>query len=446
VIAGVRKFMEGGHEAVLADLEGRMREEAGRQEYEMAARTRDRIAALGRLLERQQAYTLKDGDQDVFAAHAGDLDACVTVFYVRGGKILGKQDLYTTLPSGQDEGEVLAAFLPQFYAEAAYIPREVILSHDPGEEEAGVLEEWLGGRAGRKVRVLVPKRGAKRRLVEKVAENARLSLEVHLARQASDLNWISRASNGIYESLGLRRMPYRIECYDISNLGADDAVGSMVVYEGGVPVRRDFRRFRIRGVRGQNDVAMIEEVLDRRLAKLTDTPAAAEKGGGEPGKGPRLDSFHKVPDLVLVDGGGAQLAAALKALQGRGFWDIEAAALAKRMEEIYLPGRKAAVVLPRDSEALHLLQRIRDEAHRYALEYHRQQRALRARRSLLDDIHGVGPKRKAALLRHYGSVARIADAPLEELQALSFLDRRTAGNVFDTLHPEIAPSQPGPET
>lgn len=444
IIDGVRDFMEGGHEAILGDLEARMRWEAGRQEFEMAARTRDRIAALGRLLERQQAYTIKEGDQDVFAAHAGDLDACVTVFFVRGGKILGKQDLFTTLPAGQDESEVIAAFLPQFYAQAAYVPREVIISHSPGEAEMEPLREWLSGRAGRKVRVAVPRRGAKRALVEKVAENARLSLEVHLARQASDLNWISRAASGIYEGLGLRRLPYRIECYDISNLGADDAVGSMVVFEAGMPVRRDFRRFRIKGVRGQNDVAMIEEVLERRLSKLADTLVEGGEAGGagedevkrERDRGPRLDSFHKRPDLVLVDGGEAQLAAALKALQGRGFWEIDAAALAKRMEEVYLPGTKGAVLLPRDSEALHLLQRIRDEAHRYALDYHRQQREKRARSSVLDGIPGVGPKRKAALLRHYGSVTRIAAAPLEELQALAFLDRSTAEIVYRTFHPD----------
>ncbi len=431
MIAGVRAFMEGGHEAVLAGLEARMREEAGRQEYEKAARTRDRIAALGRLLERQQAYSIREGDRDVFAAHAGVLDACVTIFFIRGGRILGKQDLFTTLPSGQEEGEVLAALLPQFYAEAAHIPREVILSHDPGEEERELLGEWLAGRAGRKVRLLVPQRGAKRALAKKVAENARLSLEVQLARQAGDLNWISRATRGIHEGLGLRRTPYRIECYDISNLGADDAVGSMVVFEGGVPARKDFRRFRIKGVGGQNDAAMIEEVLERRLARLAAAPEAAGKGG----EGPGPDPFHKVPDLVLVDGGEAQLAAALKALRGRGMRDIEAAALAKRMEEICLPGRKRAVALPRDSEALHLLQRIRDEAHRYALDYHRQQRARRTRRSVLDDIPGVGVKRKAALLRHHGSIARIAEAPLEELQAHPFLDRRTAENIYRAFHP-----------
>jgi excinuclease ABC subunit C len=432
IIAGVREFMEGDHEVILGELKRRMREEADRQEYELAARTRDRITALDRLLERQQAHAIKEGDQDVFAVHAGDLDACVTVFYVRGGKILGKQDLFSTLPAGQSEEEVMAAFLPQFYAQATYFAREVILSHDPGSEERDLLENWLRGKAGRRVKVLVPQRGKKRSLVKKVGENARLSLEVHLAKQASDLGWISRAIGGIHEGLALKNLPYRIECYDISNLGAEDAVGSMVVYEAGIPARREFRRFRIRGAGGQNDVAMIEEVLERRLARLASVPL--ERFDDDSGGQARLDSFHKKPDLILVDGGQAQLAAALKALQQRGFWDIDVAALAKRLEEVYLPGDRGTTSLPRDSEALHLLQRIRDDAHRYALDYHRQQRSLRARRSALDDIPGIGPARKKSLLRHYGNLSRLADASLEELQGLDFLDRNAAENVFRRFH------------
>ena len=432
-INGVREFMEGRYEAILSELEKRMREESSCQEYEQAARTRDRLAALNRILERQQAHSLKEGDQDIFAVHAGELDACVTVFFVRGGKILGKQDFFTVLPTGQSGEELLGALLPQFYNSTAQFPREVILSHAIEGSEIALLEEWLCRKAGRKVKVLVPVRGKKRQLVEKVSENARLSLDVHLSKQASDLGWISRAVNGIYEGLGLSSLPYRIECYDISNLGTEYAVGSMVVYEGGIPLRRDFRRFRIRGIQGQNDAAMIEEVLDRRLAKLENT--AREMATREEGEGKvRLDSFHKKPDLILIDGGEAQLAAALKALQRRDLWDIEAAALAKKMEEVYLPGKKGAVLLPRDSEALHFLQRIRDEAHRYALDYHRQQRGKRTRRSTLDDIPGVGPKRKRLLLRHYGSLTRLADASLDELQSLSFLDRRTAENIYRKFH------------
>jgi excinuclease ABC subunit C len=433
IIAGVREFMEGRHEAIITELEKRMREESQRQEYEQAARTRDRLTALNRILERQLAYSLEEGDRDVFGAYTGELDACISVLFIRGGKILGKQDSFTALPTGQDEGEVLSALLPQYYGQATYIPREVVLSHAIEDADRELLEGWLTGRLGRKVRVTVPVRGKKRQLVEGAVENARLSLEVHLAKQASDLGWISRAVNGVHEGLGLQRLPYRIECYDISNLGKEDAVGSMVVYEAGIPSRKDYRRFRIRGVQGQNDVAMIEEVLARRLAKLSAGDSAGSSKQ-EKEAGPRLDSFHQKPDLILIDGGEAQLTAALKALQQNGFWDIEVAALAKRMEEIFIPGEKIPVVLPRDSEALHLLQRIRDEAHRYALDYHRQQRGKRTRLSALDDIPGIGPKRKRSLIRHYGSLGRITDASLEELQGLSFLDRRTAENVYRRFH------------
>ncbi len=437
IIAGVRGFMEGGHEKILRSLEERMRHEASRLQYENAARTRDRIAALRRILERQQAHSLGEEDQDVFGIFADELDACVTVFTVRGGKILGKQDYHTSLPAMQEEGEVLAAFLPRYYESASSIPRQVLLSHAPGEEDLALLRVWLTKKAGRAIRLKVPQRGEKKRLVEKVVENARLAHALQRTKQASDLGWLSRAVEGIFRGLSLRRVPYRIECYDISNLGADDAVGSMVVFEAGLPVRGDYRRFRIRGVGGQNDVAMMEEVLDRRLARLV-SEGSRPREGKAPGKRPRLDSFHKRPDLIIVDGGEGQLAAAMKALERHACDDIEVASLAKRLEEIHLPDRAGRVMLPRDSEALHLLQRIRDEAHRYALDYHRRERVRRSRASLLDDVPGIGLKRKKALLRHYGSVAAISAAPLQELVSLSFLDRRSAENLYRAFHPEEA--------
>jgi excinuclease ABC subunit C len=438
IINGLREFMEGKHERILRELESRMREESSRREYELAARTRDRLAALKRILERQQAHTLKQGDQDVFSVYHNQLDACITVFYIRGGKILGKKDFFTALPVPKEEGEILAALLAHYYSQATHIPREILLSHDLPQADRGLLEGWLLEKAGRKTRIEVPLRGEKKRLVEKVAQNARHGLEAHLAKQASDFGWISRAVNGIQEGLGLDRVPYRIECYDISNLGPEDAVGSMVVYEGGIPVRRDFRRFLIKGVGGQNDVAMIEEIIARRMAKL----AHASKGNADDErdrKEKRLDSFCKKPDLMLIDGGEAQLAAAMKAVQELGVHDVQVAALAKKMEEVFLPGRKGGICLPRGSEALHLLQRIRDDAHRYALDYHRMRRNRRARASALDDIPGIGPKRKRYLLRHYGSLAGIAAASLEELQGLSFLDKKTAENVFHRFR--AAPSR-----
>ncbi|OFW56270.1 MAG: excinuclease ABC subunit C [Candidatus Solincola sediminis] len=434
IIAGVREFMAGRHDLILRRLEDRMREESLQQEYELAARTRDRLAALNRMLEKQQAHSPKGGDQDVFGVRLSDLDAGVTTISIRGGKILGKQDSFSDLPEQSGEGEILAAFLSQFYSNSSYTPREILLSHPLPEAEGKLLEGWLSDKAGRKVRIAAPRRGTKRRLVERAVENAGHALDLHLAKQASDLGWISRAVSGIYDALNLKTPPYRIECYDISNLGADDAVGSMVVYEGGLPLRRDFRRFRIRGVAAPNDVAMIEQVLSRRLAKLASTPE--KRPESEAGSERRLDSFHKKPDLIVIDGGDPQLSAALKAIRESGFGDIEIAALAKKMEELYLPGMRESIYLPRDSEALHLLQRIRDEAHRYALDYHHYRREKRTRRSVLDDIPGIGPKRKKYLLRHYGSVGRIAQASLDELQGLSFIDKRTAENVYKRFKDE----------
>jgi excinuclease ABC subunit C len=433
MISSLREFMEGRHENILQALEARMRGEAARQEYELAARTRDRLASIKRLLEKQQAHSLKDGDQDVFAACQSGLDGCVTVFYVRGGKLLGKRDFFSVLPEAMNEKEILSTFLPQFYSGSTYIPKEILLSHTLAEQDEALLREWLYSKSGRKVRISTPVRGEKRELVNKTLENARHGLELHLTKQASDLDWISRALNGLRDCLGLERYPYRIECYDVSNLGGEDAVGSMAVYEGGIPLRRDFRRFFIKGVKGQNDVAMIGEVIDRRLAKLSEARALSPEASVQERES--RDSFRVMPDLMVIDGGEAQLSAALEAQRRRECPHIQVIALAKRLEEIYLPGEKMPLHLPRDSEALHLLQRIRDEAHRYALDYHRTQRDKRARKSILDDIPGIGPKRKGSLLRHFGSIEKISAASLEDMKALAFLDDRTAENVFKAFHP-----------
>lgn len=428
VIEEVRDFLEGNHEKILVELERRMREEAARQEFEMAARTRDKLISLRKMLEKQQAHSMKEGDQDVFSLYHNELDACVTGLFVRGGRILGKQDFFMGLPLEEDESGILACFLEQYYIRATHVPREVILSHPLREEDSKVLESWLRERRGGAVRIIYPKRGEKRRLAEKALENARHALELYLYRQASDLNWISRAIAGLQKHLQLPCVPYRIECYDISNLGTDEAVGSMVVFEGGLPLRRDYRRFVIKEVRGQNDTAMIGEVVRRRLEKLAKFEMSLGNRKGDVSS--RRDSFHKRPDLIVVDGGRAQLNAARKAAAEVGFSEVLIVSLAKRLEEVYLESVRDPLRLPRDSEALHLLQRIRDEAHNYALEYHRARRVRKTHQSVLDRIPGVGTKRKKLLLQHYGSVARIAEASLEELESLSFLDKRTARNVY----------------
>lgn len=441
VISSVREFLEGGHEKIISELEKKMKEEAARQEFEMAARTRDKLLSVRKIVEKQQAHSMKDGDQDVFSLHHNELDACVTGLFIRGGRLLGKRDFFMGLPLEVSEGSILSSLLEQYYSQATYIPREVIVSHPMEEEDRVLLESWLKERRGGAVRIIHPKRGEKRRLVEKALENARHALDLYLYKQASDLEWVGRAISGLQRYLGLASLPFRIECYDISNLGPEDAVGSMAVFEGGLPLRRDYRRFVIKGVGGQNDTAMIGEVVRRRLEKLAISEKAAGHEGGGPGK---RDSFHKKPDLIVVDGGRAQLNAARKAAEETGFAGLPIVSLAKKLEEIYTEESPEPLRLPRDSEALHLLQRIRDEAHAYALEFHRARRTRKTRQSVLDRIPGVGAKRKKLLLKHYGSVARIAEASLEELESLSFLDKRTARNVYIYLGGIIEREGEGP--
>ncbi len=447
-IAEVMRFLEGRYEGVVSELERKMGEQAAREDYEGAARSRDALRALYLILEKQQAYDIRGGDTDAVGVDRDELDACITVFYVRGGKLLGKRDFVIERAPEVEPGETLAGFLTEFYSEASYIPSEILLSEEIGEAERRVLGEWLSGRKGRRVRVLFPQRGEKKRMVLRSAENAANALRMHRLKRCADLNWVSRASSDLARQLALPQVPYRIECYDISNLGPTDAVGSMVVFEGGFPLRRDFRKFRIKGVKDQDDPAMMAEILRRRLAKLPSLERVAleeeaqhsgetrmPQGDGEPKASAVRNSFEKRPDLILLDGGKGQLSAAVLVLEEHGLAEIPLAALAKRLEEVYRPGRGEPVVLPRGSEALYLLQQVRDEAHRYAVEYHRTLRDQRTRKSQLDDIPGVGEVRKKKLLSHYGSIKRIAEASREELAALPWLGRRVAEEAYKHFHP-----------
>ncbi len=429
-IGEVMRFLEGRYDSIVRQLETKMAEQAAREDYEGAARSRDALRALYLILEKQQAYSIKGGDTDAVGVDCDELDACITIFYVRGGKLMGKRDFLTERAPEVEPGETLAGFLAEFYSEATYIPSEILLSEEIGESEREVLGEWLSGRKGKRVHVLYPQRGEKKRMVLRSAENAGQALRMHRLKRSADLNWVSRAVNDLSRQLALPQVPYRIECYDISNLGPTDAVGSMVVFEGGFPLRRDFRKFRIKGVEGQDDPAMMAEVLRRRLSKLPILRSRQARSENSEGVSVR-NSFDKRPDLILLDGGKGQLSAVVPVLEELGLSDIPLAALAKRLEEVYRPGRGEPVVLPRGSEALYLLQRVRDEAHRYAVEYHRKLRDQRTRRSQLDDIHGVGDVRKRKLLSHYGSIKKIAAASREELEGLPFLDRRSAGHVYE---------------
>jgi excinuclease ABC subunit C len=434
-ITKVREFLEGRQEKIIKELKQKMREEASREEYEKAARTRDRVQALERIMERQSVDSANEGDMDVIGLAADELDACITVLFVRKGKLLSKREfIFPRLPEAGEEG-LVEGFIERFYETAPSIPREILSPVKLSPERSELLAFWVESKRGRRVRVKCPQRGVKLQLVHRASENAHSYLEMNKLKRASDLNWISEVTDTLMRELGLGKVPYRIECFDISNLGACEVAGSMVVFEGGFPLKKDYRKFSLR-TGASDDVSRMAEVLKRRLSHLSSSPLLRGDATVGESLAVKLTSFQKKPDLILIDGGKAQLNAVLRAMEEMGIEDIEVMALAKRLEGIYLKGVSEPVVLSRDSKALYLLQRVRDEAHRFALEYHRNLREQRSRSSILDRVPGIGAKRKRYLLERYGSVERLRKVGREELCSLEFLDRRTAENLYRTLHEE----------
>ncbi len=420
-VEALMDFLSGGERSVLARLEREMRAAADRQEYELAAKLRDQLAAARRALEHQEMVLPRPEDLDVVALVEDELEAAFQVFFVRRGRVTGRKGWVVDRVEELDRRGLIASFLRELYMERQDVPARVLVPELP--EDAAVLEAWLAERRGSRVRLAVPERGAKRKLLETVMENAREHFARHKLKRASDFGARSRALAELGAVLGLEQAPLRIECYDISNLGPTDKVGSMVVFEDGLPKRSDYRRFEIRGVPGQDDFASMEEVLRRRFSRLL-----AERA--EPEARPRR--FAYPPSLVVVDGGRGQLGVATRVLAELGL-DIPAVGLAKRLEEVYLPDRPEPLVIPRGSEALFVLQHLRDEAHRFALTYHRVKRTKRALASPLDEIPGVGPARKRALLRRFGSLARLARATPEEIAATPGIGPELARAISERL-------------
>jgi len=415
-------FLAGNTRPVVARLEREMREAAARQEYEQAAKLRDQLAAARRAMETQEMVLARPEDLDVIGLAEDDLEAAFQVFFVRGGRVLGRRGWIVDRVEDLDRAELVASFIRQLYMEREEIPPRVLVPALPDGRE--VLEAWLSERRGSKVAVAVPERGAKRQLMEVVERNAGEAFHRHKLKRASDFGARSRALSELAGELGLPQAPLRIECYDVSNLGPADKVGSMVVFEDGLPKRADYRRFEIRGVSGQDDFASMEEMLRRRFARLL------QERDGPPDRRRR---FSYPPSLVVVDGGKGQLGVCSKVLADLGL-DIPHVGLAKRLEEVYLPGRPDPLQIARGSEALFVLQHVRDEAHRFAITYHRQKRARRAVASPLDDVPGVGPARKRALLRRFGSLARLREAEIDEIAATTGIGRELARAVHERLH------------
>ena len=428
LVESLADFLGGNYKPVLQRLERDMGDASASEEFERAAVLRDKIGAARRAIESQEMVLSRTDDLDVIGMEEDDLEAAFQVFYVRRGRVMGRRGWVVDKVEAIERPALVASFLQELYMDADEVPKQVLVPAWPLDRE--VLEEWLSGLRGSKVRIVLPARGEGRRLLQTVNQNAKEAFLRHKLRRASDFGARSRALAELSDALGLPIPPLRIEAYDISNLGPTDTVGSMVVFEDGLPKRTDYRKFEIKGVPGQDDFASMEEMFRRRFARLSDDRLEDAGPAGSPRK-PRR--FAYPPSLIVVDGGRGQLGMAEKVLADRGL-DIPAIGLAKRLEEVYLPGQPEPLRIPRGSEALFVLQHIRDEAHRFAITYHRQKRARRALRSPLDDIPGVGAARKKALLKRFGSLTRMRTAEVDELQAVPGVGPSLARTIHDHLH------------
>jgi excinuclease ABC subunit C len=428
-IEAIASFLSGRYRDVERDLERKMAEAAEAEEYERAAVFRDRLDAVRSLMERRSVADDSIDSADVIAVALDGKAANAQVLQVRDGILADRQSFYITNEAEQDAGEVIEGFIGQYYSAAPAVPRLVVVE-EPAREHVPLLEEALSTRRGGPVEVRVAERGDKRRLRELAERNARLALAQDQLRHERRRSERADSLDSLQQVLSLDRLPIRIEGFDISNLGGEHTVASMVVFEAGAPKKSDYRRFKIRGdrSRGPNDFASMEEVLSRRLSRLL------EQADRSPHDGERDESFASVPDLVVIDGGKGQLSAGLKALGTLVDRGVAVVGLAKRLEEVYVPGRPAPLDLPADSEGLRLLQRVRDEAHRFAIEHHRGRRDTDMTRSILDDLPGVGPIRKRALLTHFGSPERLVVATREEIEAVPGIPGKLAGEIHRQLN------------
>ncbi|MET7342866.1 excinuclease ABC subunit UvrC [Streptomyces sp. NPDC005547] len=473
-------FMAGRTGTYIRRLEKDMMAAAEEMEYERAARLRDDVEALKRAMEKSAVVLADATDADLIAVAEDELEAAVQIFHVRGGRVRGQRGWVTDKVENVDTSGLVEHALQQLYGEESgdAVPKEVLVPALPEEPDA--VSQWLADRRGSQVSLRIPQRGDKKDLMVTVQRNAQQALGLHKTKRASDLTTRSRALEEIAEALGLDTAPLRIECFDISHLQGDDVVASMVVFEDGLARKGEYRRFQIKGFEGQDDVRSMHEVISRRFRRYLqekertgeweETPAAtgpvpagpAVSGpvpapdavpadGGAPADGEsreddgRPKRFAYPPQLLVVDGGQPQVAAAKRALDELGIDDIAVCGLAKRLEEVWLPDDDDPVVLPRSSEGLYLLQRVRDEAHRFAITYQRAKRAKRIRSSPLDAVAGLGDTRKQALIKHFGSVKKLRQATIDEICEVPGIGRRTAESVAVALA-AAAPAAPAVNT
>ena len=419
-------FLDGETDGVVGDLEERMLAAADSYEFELAARLRDQLSSVHKAIEKQQMVGNRNDDFDVIGIHGDELETAVQIFLVRRGRVVGRRGFIIDRVEDLDEGELIDRILEGVYSEepAMGYPKQVFVPSPSSDPE--LYSAWLGELRGSAVSVRVPQRGDKRAMLETVTRNAAESFQRHRLKRASDHNSRAKALNELQEHLGLPESPLRIECYDMSHISGTDYVGSMVVVEDGLAKKSDYRRFKIKTVDGNNDFAAMAEVLERRLTNyLSDREKPIEERG----------RFAYPPNLIVVDGGKGQLSASYEVLEALGLEEeIPIVALAKQFEEVFVPGQSESIRIPRQSEALYLLQRLRDESHRFAITYHRQLRNKRMTKSALDDIPGLRPVRKARLLKELGSVKAVKAATEDDLLALPWLPDEVGRKVWGHLH------------
>ena len=422
IIEGVIEFLSGNDKPIRRRLEQQMKEAAADERFEDAARYRNRLRAVDRLSERQAVERRPIGTIDVIGVAVSTERAAVQVFPLRDGRMVDRYSFHLENAAGEELSEVLEQFCLEYYGSAPAIPPQILVPYGAGDTSA--LQSFLSERRGSKVEVRVPERGEKKRLQELAQQNADLALQSETFVSETKRLRRVEALEELREALNLESLPIRIECFDISNIQGQEIVGSMVVFEDGLPKKGHYRKFAIRDSDGQDDFASMREVIARRFARLGADPASAEWN----------ESFSSTPNLVVIDGGKGQLSAALAAMHELDLPRVAVIALAKRIEEVFVPGESAPILLPEHAPGLQLLQRIRDEAHRFAVTFHRQRRDASARASIFDELEGVGPARRRALLRHFGSAERVLAATQEELEGVPGVPAKTARSIYAQLH------------
>jgi len=416
MIKNIIMFLEGKQETLIKQLREKMEEEAAKLDFEKAAILRDQISALQKVLEEQKIVSTDMTDQDIIAMARGIDTVCIQVFFVREGKLVEREPFILSNTKGAERKEVLTAFVKQFYNNTNFIPKEIIIEEEI--EDKTTIQEWLYGKKVSKVYISIPKRGEKKKLAEMVAENARIYLEQIENKDEREKLKNMQALEELQKYLGLKDIPHRIEAFDISNTQGTESVASMVVFEEGQPKKEDYRKFKIKTVEGPNDFESMREVIFRRFKRAI---LGDEK-------------FNNLPDLLLIDGGKGQLRYAREALRELGLESIFTIGLAKEFEHIFVEGKEEPIVLPEDSEALYLVQRVRDEAHRFAITFHRSLRSKRNLKSALDDIPGIGKARRLALFKTFGSLEGIRQASVEELAGAPGMNKKAAQAVYDHFH------------